>query len=234
MICMRPMPGITMTVRQISWHLDQCNLQKQVGPTSGDQSPVHSDPAYDKLVREMSAERSRIRNSSEIYQQYQMYGGMIMVRRTLMAAILAQFEEDLLVFTAAGIASILVFRKKATGMFSIIPDDHDDDLEQAMKTVVKQVKRETDMIPHNKHEYQRRMHINLAEEYTIETMMNFLTKRCPKITPKLPIIMIRNMITTPLTIVPCPLQVTLGTLIRGKELIQQLHKLGLHAHMTKC
>ncbi len=53
-----------------------------------------------------------------------------------MAAILAQFEEDLLVFTAAGIASILVFREKAAGMFSIIPDEHDDDLEQAMKTVV--------------------------------------------------------------------------------------------------
>ena len=103
--------------------------------TSGDQSPVQGDPAYDKLVREMSAERSRIRNSSEIYQQYQMYGGMIMVRRTLMAAILAQFGEDL-VFTAAGIASILVFREKAAGMFSIIPDEHDDDLEQAMKTVV--------------------------------------------------------------------------------------------------
>ncbi len=59
-----------------------------------------------------------------------------MVRRTLMAAILAQFGEDLLVFTAAGIASILVFREKAAGMFSIIPDDHVDDLEQAMKTVV--------------------------------------------------------------------------------------------------
>ena len=144
-----------------------------------------------------------------------------------MAAILAQFGENLLVFTAAGIASILVFREKATCMFSIIPDDHDDDLEQAMKTVVKQVKPETDMIPHNKHEYQRRMNINLAEEYTSETMMNFLTKLCPKTTPKLPIIMICNMITTQLIKVLCPLQVTLGTLIRGKELIQQLHKFGV-------
>ena len=112
------------------------SVQLAKASTSGDQSPVQGDPAYDKLVREMSAERSRIRNSSEIYQQYQVYGGMIMVRRTLMAAILAQFGEDLLVFTAVGIASILVFREKAADMFSIIPDDHDDDLEQAMKTVV--------------------------------------------------------------------------------------------------
>ena len=106
-----------------------------------------------------------------------------MVRRTLMAAILAQFGEDLLVFTAAGMASILVFRKKATGIFSLIPDDNDDDLDQPMKTVVKQVKRETDMIPHNKHDYQRRINIDLPEEYTSETLMNFLTKLCPKTTP---------------------------------------------------
>ena len=39
--------------------------------------------------------------------------------------------------------------------------------------------------------------------------------------------MICNMITTQLTKVPCPLQVTLGTLIRGKELIQQIHKFGV-------
>ena len=100
-------------------------------------------------------------------------------------------------------------------------------LDQAIKTVVKHVKRETAMIPHNKHEYQRRINIDLAEEYTSETMMNFLTKLCPNTTPKLPIVMICNMITTQLTKVPCPLQVTLGTLIRGKELIQQLNKFGV-------
>ena len=40
------------------------SVQLAKASTSGDQSPVQSDPAYDKLVREMSAERSRIRNSS--------------------------------------------------------------------------------------------------------------------------------------------------------------------------
>ena len=45
------------------------SVQLAKASTTGDHSPVLSDPAYDKLVREMSAERSRIRNSSEIYQQ---------------------------------------------------------------------------------------------------------------------------------------------------------------------
>ena len=53
----------------------------------------------------------------------------------------------------------------ATDMF-FIPDDTDDDPDQAMKTVVRQVKRETNMIPYNRQEYLCRMNEDLAEEYT--------------------------------------------------------------------
>ena len=150
-----------------------------------------------------------------------------MARRTIIAALLAHFEDDLLIFRSAGIASILVFREKATDMFSLIPDDNDDYLDQAMKMVVKQVKRETNMIPNNKHEYHSRLNVELAEEFTSQTMMNLLTKLCPHTTAKLPLIMICNMITNQITKTPCPLQVVLGTLIREKELIQELYKCGI-------
>lgn len=195
--------------------------------TSVGHASAPSDPAYDKVIREMSAERSKIRNSSEIYKQYQLHGGVLMSRKTIIAAITTHFEDDLLVFRSAGIASILVFRDKATDIFTLIPDDTDDDLDHAMKTVVKQVKRETDMILHNKQEYLCRMNEDLAEQYTSQTMMNFLTKLCPNTTPKLPLIMIGNMITNQVRKIPCPLQVALGTLIREKELIQQLYKCGI-------
>ena len=150
-----------------------------------------------------------------------------MARRTIIAALLAHFEDDLLIFRSAGIASILVFREKATDMFSLIPDDNDDYLDQAMKMVVRQVKRETNMIPNNKHEYHSRLNVELAEEFTSQTMMNLLTKLCPHTTAKLPLIMICNMITNQITKTPCPLQVVLGTLIREKELIQELYKCGI-------
>ena len=188
---------------------------------------AQSDPAFDKLVRDMSAERSTIRNSSDIYKQYQLYGGMSMTKRTLIAALKAHFEDDLVIFRSAGIASILVFREKAAAIFSLIPDDNDDDLEQAMKMVVKQVNRETNMIPYNKHEYHARLNVELAEEFTSQTMMNLLTKLCPHTPAKLPLIMICNMITNQITKTPCPLQVVLGTLIREKELIQELYKCGI-------
>ena len=107
---------------------------------------VQGDPAYEQLVCEMSTERSKIRNSSEIYKEYESYGGMMMSRRALITALLTKFEDDLLIFRAAGIASILVFRDKATDIFGLIADDSEDDVDQAIKTVVKQVKSETDMI----------------------------------------------------------------------------------------
>ena len=53
------------------------SVQLATASVSGDQASFQADQAYDKLVREMLAERSKIRNSSEIYQQYQMYGGII-------------------------------------------------------------------------------------------------------------------------------------------------------------
>ena len=95
-----------------------------VGHASGQSYPV-----YDKFVREMSAERPNIRNSLDIYKYYQLYGEVSMAKRTIIAALLAHFEDDLVIFISAGVASILVFREKLTEMLSLIPDDEDDDLE---------------------------------------------------------------------------------------------------------
>ena len=52
-----------------------------------------------------------------------------MAKRTIIAALLAHFEDDLVIFISAGVASILIFRENLTEMLSLIPDDEDDDLE---------------------------------------------------------------------------------------------------------
>ena len=68
------------------------SVQLATARASGDQAWV-TQPAYDKLVRDISAERSKIRNSSDIlYKQYQMYGCMTTMKRTLMAATFGHFE----------------------------------------------------------------------------------------------------------------------------------------------
>uniref|UniRef100_UPI00358E6C8F uncharacterized protein n=1 Tax=Myxine glutinosa TaxID=7769 RepID=UPI00358E6C8F len=109
--------------------------------------PLIVDAAYGKLVSDVGADRSRIRNSTEIYKLYQSFGGTVMSKRTLLSAVSTHFTDDLLVFTATGIASILVFRDKAKDVFNMVPDD---DLEQAIRKVVKHVKSDTKTIPHHK------------------------------------------------------------------------------------
>ena len=66
----------------------------------------------------------------------------MMSRRALVTALLTKFEDDLFIFRAADIASILVFQDKATDIFGLIADDSEDGVDQAIKTVVKKVKSE--------------------------------------------------------------------------------------------
>jgi len=189
--------------------------------------PVLTDVAYDRTVTDVKADQSQVRNSSDIYRLYQSYGGTAMTKRTLLTAVTDYFNDDLLVFTSSGIASILVFREKAKDLFNMIPDDDDDNLDDAMKKIAKHVKSDSQMVPHKRYEYQCRINMDVAEEYTSQTMMDLLTKLLPDATSRLPMIMICNMITSQIRRIPTPLQVTIGTLIKEKELIHELYKCGV-------
>ena len=90
-------------------------------------------------------------------------------------------------------------------VFNIVPDD---DLEQAMKKVVKDVKSNSKIMPIDKDVYQCRMNTDLAEEYTSQTKMDNLGKLLPN--------PIRNMITSVLSKSLTPLQITMGVLIKEK------------------
>ena len=68
----------------------------------------------------IDADRTQIRNSSEIYDHYTKYGDVIKSRRCLITALSEHFADDLIVFTGKGFASLLVFREKASEIRSYI------------------------------------------------------------------------------------------------------------------
>ena len=87
---MRPMPGITMTVRTSTLHLNQCNSQQSVLREIKHQDRV-TQLMTNWYVRCRQSDQ-QLKNHQNIYKQYQMNGGMTMAKRTLVAAIFAQFE----------------------------------------------------------------------------------------------------------------------------------------------
>ena len=104
----------------------------------------NSDIAFEAVVKYMEADKSAMRNSSEIYSFYQDYGGTSKSKRTLINELSRYFNDELSLMNAAGISSILVFREEAKDIFKMVykeDNDDDDDLHCSVKTLVQQLKR---------------------------------------------------------------------------------------------
>ena len=109
-------------------------------------SGVDDDQAFTRLVDEMNANRSRMTNTSDVFKEYQSYGGTQLSKRALIKNVSSHFQDDCLILKGSGIASILVFRAKAKDTFQTKitnDDDEDDDLERAISIVAKDIKTET-------------------------------------------------------------------------------------------
>lgn len=81
-----------------------------------------SDEAFEELVVEMDKKKDQIWNSRDIEMIYRHHQGIKLSRRTLINRLENHFGTELLVLSGQGIASILVFRSKATQTFHIIDD----------------------------------------------------------------------------------------------------------------
>ena len=61
--------------------------------------------------------------SNEFYDLYQSNGGRDISRRTLVTKLLEYFCSDLLVLSGTGVASLLVFRSKASSLLRLVPSN---------------------------------------------------------------------------------------------------------------
>jgi hypothetical protein len=62
----------------------------------------NTDPAFDQVIDEMSKDRSRLWNSVELYNQYQLFGGKALLRRSLLVKIRDHFLDDIAILSSPG------------------------------------------------------------------------------------------------------------------------------------
>ena len=72
-----------------------------------------SDEPFEQVVKTMESDKSRIRNSFEVFDIYDGLEGSLLQRKQLMDRLKEHFGEDLVILSAAGFANILIFRSKA-------------------------------------------------------------------------------------------------------------------------
>ena len=81
--------------------------------------------AFDKLVEDIISNKSKIWTSSEVHENNLLHGGKG-CRKAVFAKLQKQFDDKLVIFSAPGLSSLLVFRDTVPSMFKLV-DDSDND-----------------------------------------------------------------------------------------------------------
>ena len=91
------------------------------------------------------------------------------------------FGDELLILSANGVASIVVFRNDAPGLLKLVPDQEESAVDFAIQKVAKTVIDEVKTINISKKQYNARLTDNNIQEYVSETLLSFLSKLSSKL-----------------------------------------------------
>ena len=181
------------------------------------------DHPFDALVQHISENKSDMWNSIEVQDIYVSYGGNILSRRNLIDQLVEHFGNDLLILSGNGVASILVFRSRASHLLKMVDDKADIDI----KPIAKVIRAECLERPDNRETYKTRLFVGDAQETCSDLLLQLLAMLSPKLDHTNPALLIGNIITSVITNRPTTLQIALGTLLHSKSLIEHCAQFGI-------
>ncbi len=185
------------------------------------------DNALDILKEEIQNDQTHIWNSIDLHKMYTENGGVILSRKTLVKELSTYFGEDFLVLSSVGVASIILFRSKASKTLRLV-NEAEDDLDASIAKVCKQVIKDVKAIPQDKTHYSTHISCEKAMESISDTVLELLANLSPKLNGTLPALLVGSIITSVLSNYPTSLQVALGVLIRdSKKLVKHMHEYGV-------
>ena len=188
--------------------------------------PHNVDKVFEKLVDKMSNNDTNMWNSVELHETYKSLGGNDLSRTQLIQSLSEQFGSDLLVLFSPGVANLIAFRKKVSGLLKLVPVEDDDD-NAAMTKVAQKIVREAKMLNQEKSTYQTRISKGDVIADASPTLMEVLLKVSSKFDNSLQSALIGNIVTNVVTKRPTPLQISLGVVLRDKAMIERMHEFGV-------
>ena len=187
--------------------------------------PQPDDSAFDASIEEIAVNKSNIWNSLEIKDIYASHGGIVLPRRKLIDMVVNHSGDDLIELSGNGVASILVFRSKASGLLQLVDDN--DDVDVDVRPIAKTIKKECSARSADRDMYNTRQYLEDASEACSDLLLKLLAVLSPKLDHTNTALLIGNIITSVLTNRPTTLQITLGTILREKSLIEQFSEFGV-------
>lgn len=179
--------------------------EKSIKAASQPKTQEEIDEAFIQLVSCMIEDKTKIRNSVELHEQYQVYDGDVLSRTQLLNKlhVFDHFGDYILILSGAGVASIIVFRSKAPSLLKLVNDSDDKGyLDSSIKRLIKQIIGEL--------ESNKEITKETLENSENGTLMSFLGNLSQRLDRTLTAHLIANIITGSIKNYPTPLQVSFG------------------------
>ena len=192
---------------------------------SKDDTEQH-DEAFTMLVKDMAEDRSRLWNSIELHNLYTDYKGDKLSRKQLLKNLSEHFGSDLLLMSGNGVATIVVFRSKASNVLKLVSTT-DDDIDGSLADVARSIVQDSRKFKRDKFKYRTRLSFQDVVEDASPTLMRLFSMISEKCDLSLSAALMANIITSVVTNRPTSLQVALGVVIREKSLIELLYDFGV-------
>ena len=81
------------------------------------------------------------------------------------------FDDEILSLNSRGKATLLVFREHVPSNLRLMDDDENDDLEECVQKVGKQIRQETKELKREFNSYNKNINRAIASEYVSDTLM---------------------------------------------------------------
>lgn len=129
----------------------------------------------------MTANKSCIWNSLELFQEYQNNHGCFITRRGLITKLQAHFQDELVVLSSPGYASIVTFHCNAAIALKVVKDEDDDDVDSIIGKLGKRVVKDCKNIQVDASIYKLRIDEQVAAEASSSTLLSLLATLSPKL-----------------------------------------------------
>jgi len=127
------------------------------------------------------------------------------------------------VLSGTGVASLLVFRSKASNLLRLVPSSDEDDVEIELEKVAHQIVRDVNESVVGDNNYHARVDMDIALDCLSSTLLSLLSKLSTKLNHTLPAALIGNTVTNVISGRFTTIQIALGMVLNRKGLIEQLY-----------
>ncbi len=183
--------------------------------------PADKDSAFSEVIKIMQSDTDRLWSSVELHNLYTEKSGTELQRRRLVEEISYYFGEKILILSCTGLASLLVFRSRASQLVNLVENSDNDS--SNLKAIAKQIISESKSIAQDPTCYNSGIDKADVQSQCSETLLSLLSKLSPSLDGSLGALLIGNMITSVITHKPTTLQIALGVVLQEKHLINTFY-----------